>query len=169
MKKIILAVCILLCVAAGINADRPENLAFEFGLGNASDMGTGSNTTLVNFGFYYVLDDTIAGGFSFIRIDDANAPLDISFINLSVNTPLENASFRLSMGLGSTGTAGEDTAVIGLGLNYDILTRKSGFFGSLGLFIDWIAALDRQTPANAPFRAEDGGALCIGLRSKLGF
>jgi hypothetical protein len=170
MKKIILALCVALCVSAWTNAVQPENLAFEIGLGGVLDADSGDNASLVNFGFSYVFDETMSGGFSFTGVNLNGNQFNISLINITL-FPVENVGLRLSTGL-SQPPAGYvpalvDSQVIGLGLSYDILTRKSDFFGSLGVFIDWLAVLDN--PDGAPFRIDEGGALCIGLRSKIGF
>jgi hypothetical protein len=168
MKKILLIAGLALCVLAGIHAEQPDNLAFETGLGTLWDAGSGDNGTVVNYGFYSVFNEVIAGGFSLTDINYTGSRYTLGLVNV-LAALTDNVNIRLSMGIAEPppGAGLSDSPLIGLGLNYDeLLTRESGFLFSLGIFADWIAVFD--TDPAMPFRLEDGGALSIGLRVKIG-
>jgi hypothetical protein len=184
MKKALLVILILLASTGLAVAESPTVMAFELGAGVGSVFDYTEVVSGKNFGLYFTVDETFSAGYSFFdysyQADVDGTPGDelvettINAVGIGVS-PSDKLTVRLYLGSAAGVTGGPFTAptfAFGLGLGYDILSKKETLFTALTLTVDWLATRGDGDGAgaldNSPYAIEDGGAIIFGLKARLG-
>ncbi len=163
MKKTILTVLLLACVALG--SAMAEDAApgsgtlhpdyFSFNVGGMAYYSIGGNSVaaLAPFGLQFYFNDMFSAGFGFMKYGTS------TFLNVTV-TPIKNAHIAFFTGQMDSQLA------FGVGIGYDFLVMKKMLFSSLGIYFDWLAS--NAAAGAADESIHDGGLLCIGLKARFG-
>ena len=69
---------------------------------------------------------------------------------------------KLNVSLFSGGLGGN--AAFGIGIAYDLFSKKSALFSNLSINIDWLAT----ATAGSPYDVASGGVILFGLRTQVG-
>ena len=166
MKKILFVMLLSMVLLAGVAAESADYLTFTVGAGFASDI-TGTNDDIMAnnvFGVDYNFNNGYTGGFKYINMGSGAATFSV--VNFTMS-PKENVYVSLYTGSASTtGALASTDAAFGLGLSYDFFTKKDGIFSAMGVYIDWMASSTSNKNVAA---IADGGALAMGLKTKVGF
>lgn len=152
MKKIIVLLVLLSVLTVGVFAEQADYFTFTMGSGAGYDLRTSDIVASTVFGMNYTFNSTFTGGFKFIEV----AGVAGQFINISV-IPAEK--LRLTVYTGKfTGAA------FGVGLSYDLFSKKDALFSNMSINIDWLA----ENNPGLGFDIADGGVILFGLRTEVG-
>jgi len=156
MKKVFILLVLLSVLAVGVFAEQADYFTFTMGSGAGYDMNSSNIVASTVFGMNYTFNSTFTGGFKYIDIGGAAG----QFINMSV-VPADKLS--LTVYTGKLGAA----AAFGVGLSYDLFTKKDALFSSMSINVDWLAD-DTATGTAGAYPVADGGVILFGLRTEVG-
>ncbi|MDR1316098.1 MAG: hypothetical protein LBK13_04410 [Spirochaetales bacterium] len=183
MKKALLVILILLASTGLAVAESPSVMAFELGVGVGSVFDYSEIVSGKNFGLYFTVDETFSAGYSFFDYSyqaDVDGAAGDELIETTINavgfgiSPSDKLTVRLYLGSAAAATGATfdaSTFAFGLGLGYDIFSKKDTLFSALTLSVDWLATRGNGSTTVAdksPYSIEEGGALIFGLKARLG-
>jgi hypothetical protein len=154
MKKVVVLLILLSIVAVGVFAEEADYFTFTMGSGGGYDINGSNVIGGTVFGVDYTFNDAFTGGFKYFNIDGNN----VQVINITMVT-----TDKLTLSVYS----GTDIAVdptVGIGVGYEIFSKKDALFSKLSVNIDWFAT----TPAASAFDIANGGVILFGLRTQVG-
>ena len=152
MKKIIVLLVLLSVLTVGVFAEQADYFTFTMGSGAGYDINGSSVVAASVFGMNYTFNSTFTGGFKFMDIGTASG----QFINISV-VPADK--MKLTVYTGEL----ETVAAFGVGLSYDLFSKKDALFSNMSINIDWMA-----DNGGALYDVANGGVILFGLRTEVG-
>lgn len=151
MKKIIVLLVLLSVLTVGVFAEQADYFTFTMGSGAGYDIDNSDIVATLVFGMDYSFNSTFTGGFKFIDIATQTG----QFINMSV---IPADKLHLTVYSGKIATA----AAFGVGLSYDLFSKKDALFSNMSINIDWLA------DNGGFYDIADGGVILFGLRTQVG-
>ncbi len=153
MRKVIVVMVLLLVLTAGAFAEKADYFTFTMGAGSGYNITGSAVVAGTVFGVDYAFNDTFTGGFKYYKV----AANTLQLINMSV-APADKLNLSLYSGVLGPASA------FGVGVAYDIFTKKSALFSKLSINIDWLAT----ATAGSPYDIASGGVILFGLRTEVG-
>ncbi|MCK5198352.1 MAG: hypothetical protein KAR21_08380 [Spirochaetales bacterium] len=154
MKKLVVLMILLSIVAVGVFAESADYFTFTMGSGSGYNM-IGSNVVGGTvFGVDYTFNSGFTGGFKYFNIDGNT----LQIINMTM-VPADKMSLSVF-----SGTDAATDPVVGIGIGYEIFSKKDALFTNLSINMDWFAT----TPAASAFDIADGGVIFFGLKTQVG-
>ncbi len=153
MKKILVLMVLFALLTVGVFAEKADYFAFTMGSGSGYNVTGSAITAGTVFGVDYTFNDSFSGGFKFYKVGGNSLQL----INMSV-IPSEKLNLSIYSGVLGGGAA------FGIGVAYDIFSKKDALFSNLSINIDWLAT----ATAGSTYDVATGGVILFGLRTQMG-
>ena len=151
MKKVLVLLVLLSVLTVGVFAEQADYFTFTMGSGAGYDIN-GSNVVAASvFGMDYTFNTTFTGGFKYFTVGASTG----QFIDISV-VPADK--LKLTVYTGKIAAA----AAFGVGLSYDLFSKKDALFSNMSINIDWLADNAGAYPV------ANGGVILFGLRTQVG-
>lgn len=150
MKKIIVLLVLLSVLTVGVFAEQADYFTFTMGSGAGYDVNGSNVVAATVFGMNYTFNSTFTGGFKYITI----AATAGQFINISV-VPADKLKLTVYTGQLTN-------AAFGVGLSYDLFSKKDALFSNMSINIDWLAE------NGGTYDVANGGVILFGLRTEVG-
>ncbi|MDA3938418.1 MAG: hypothetical protein PF693_03790 [Spirochaetia bacterium] len=154
MKKVFILLILLSVLTVGVFAEQADYFTFTMGSGGGYDMSGSNVVGGTVFGVDYTFNSGFSGGFKYFDIDGNT----LQIINM---TMIPADKMKISV---YSGTDAATDPTVGIGVGYDIFTKKDALFSNLSINVDWFAT----TRATSTFDIADGGVIFFGLRSQVG-
>jgi len=154
MKKVLVLLILFSVLTVGLFAEQADYFTFTMGSGAGYDINGDDVVASTVFGMDYTFNSTFTGGFKFFDIGGISG----RFINISV---IPADKLRLTVYTGTTGPV-PATAAFGVGLSYDLFSKKDALFSNMSINIDWLA------DASGSYDVANGGVILFGLRTQVG-
>ena len=153
MKKLFIFMVLLSILTVGVFAEQADYFTFTMGSGAGYNVNTSDIVASSVFGMNYTFNSTFTGGFKYIDVAGDSG----SFINISV---IPADKLKLTVYTGKI-TAVPDAA-FGVGLSYDLFSKKDALFSNMSINIDWLAS------NGGTYDVANGGVVLFGLRTDVG-
>lgn len=151
MKKNIVLLVLLSVLTFGVYAEQADYFSFTIGSGAGYDVKLDEVVATSVFGVDYTFNSTFNGGFKFVEVGSSAG----KFISISV-IPSDDLHLTIYSGKLVTDVA------FGLGLSYDLFSKKDALFSNMSINIDWFASDGGVYPVDG------GGVILLGLRTQVG-
>ena len=151
MKKVLVLLILFSVLTVGIFAEQADYFTFTMGAGSGYDI-VGSNVVAQTvFGVDYSFNSTFTGGFKYFEVAGNTGQM----MNVTV-VPADKLTLSLYSGQLVALTS------FGVGVGYDIFTKKDALFSKLSINLDWLAT------NGGAYDVANGGVILFGLRTQVG-